>query len=103
LPGRGPLSGRRPGRRQRRQAARRAQAGIPYSITNTLPRSVEIVGYTASCECTHVESTGSVIPPLGQVKVRALINRGEPTVQFVILQDAGTNLYETLLFILPNK
>jgi len=41
--------------------------------------------------------------PLGQVKVRALINRGEPTVQFVILQDAGTNLYETLLFILPNK
>ncbi len=76
---------------------------ITYSVTNTLPRSVEIVGYTASCECTHVESTGSVIPPLGQVKVRALINRGEPTVQFVILQDAGTNLYETLLFILPNK
>jgi hypothetical protein len=24
-------------------------------------------------------------------------------VQFVILQDAGTNLYETLLFVLPNK
>lgn len=76
---------------------------VTYSVTNTLERSVEIAGYTASCECTHVEATGSVIPPLGQVRVRALINRAEPTVQFVILQDGGTNLYETLLFVLPNK
>ena len=76
---------------------------ITYSITNTLERSVEIVGYTASCECTQVEATDSVIPPLGQIKVRAVINRAEPTVQFVILQDGGTNLYETLLFVLPNR
>ena len=76
---------------------------ITYSVTNMLERSVKIAGYIASCECTQVEATDSVIPPLGQVKVRALINRAEPTVQFVILQDGSTNLYETLLFVLPNK
>lgn len=74
-----------------------------YSITNNSDKSVQIAGYTASCECTQVEATDSVVPPLGQVKVRAHINRAEPTVQFVILQDGGTNLYQTLLFVLPNK
>jgi hypothetical protein len=43
------------------------------------------------------------VPTNGTAVVKVTINRAEPTVQGVVLEDDRTNLYQTLVLIRPPK
>jgi hypothetical protein len=75
---------------------------ILYAVTNTANAQIPIAGYTASCQCTHVQTTDYTVPPNGQIQIKATVAQNEPTVQYVILQDSSTNLYQTVLWIKPS-
>ena len=62
-----------------------------------------IVGYMSSCQCTQVGITDQTVPPRGTVNVRATVTQNQPTVQYVVLQDQQTNLYQTVIWIKPKK
>lgn len=74
-----------------------------YSVTNKTDSPVQIMGYTSSCQCTSVESAGQTVPARGTVQVKAVIQQRQPTVQYVILQDGQTNLYQTVIWIQPKR
>lgn len=74
-----------------------------YSVTNKTDNPVHIKGYTSSCQCTSVESTSQTVPARGTVQIRAVIDQRQPTVQYVILQDGHTNLYQTVIWIQPKR
>jgi hypothetical protein len=74
---------------------------IMYAVTNTANIPIPIAGYTASCQCTRVEATDDAVPPNGQIQLKATVAQKEPTVQYIILQDSATNLYQTILWIKP--
>lgn len=73
-----------------------------YTVTNQTSRPIQLQGYAASCQCAHVETTGPIVPAAGTIQVRAVIQRPGPSVQYVILQDTQTNLYQTVIWIQPN-
>ncbi len=74
-----------------------------YSVTNKTDKPVQIKGYTSSCDCTSVESTGQTVPARGAMQIKAVIHQQRPSVQYVILQDAQTNLYQTVIWIQPKQ
>lgn len=74
-----------------------------YSVTNKTDSPVQIKGYTSSCQCTSVESTSQTVPARGTVQIKAVIQQQRPSVQYVILQDAQTNLYQTVIWIQPKR
>lgn len=74
-----------------------------YSVTNRTDSPVQIKGYTSSCQCTSVEATGQTVPARGTVQIKAVIQQRQPTVQYVILQDGQTNLYQTVIWIQPKR
>ncbi|ODU24511.1 MAG: hypothetical protein ABS95_01815 [Verrucomicrobia bacterium SCN 57-15] len=74
-----------------------------YSVTNKTDSPVQIKGYTSSCQCTSVESTSQIVPARGTVQIKAVIQQRQPTVQYVILQDEQTNLYQTVIWIQPKR
>jgi hypothetical protein len=74
-----------------------------YSVTNKTDSPVQIKGYTSSCQCTSVESTSQTVPARGTVQIKAVIQQRQPTVQYVILQDGQTNLYQTVIWIQPKR
>lgn len=74
-----------------------------YSVTNKTDNPVQIKGYTSSCQCTSVESTSQIVPARGTVQIKAVIQQRQPTVQYVILQDGQTNLYQTVIWIQPKR
>lgn len=74
-----------------------------YSVTNKTDSPVQIKGYTSSCQCTSVESTSQTVPARETIQVKAVIQQQHPTVQYVILQDAQTNLYQTVIWIQPKR
>lgn len=76
---------------------------VIYSVTNKTDKMTRIVGYMSSCQCTQVGITDQTVPPRGTVKVRATVAQNQPTVQYVVLQDQGTNLYQTVIWIKPKK
>jgi Protein of unknown function (DUF1573) len=74
-----------------------------YSVTNKTDSPVQIKGYTSSCQCTSVESTSQTVPARGTIQIKAVIQQRQPTVQYVILQDGQTNLYQTVIWIQPKR
>jgi len=74
-----------------------------YSVTNNTDSPVQIKGYTSSCQCTSVESTSQTVPARGDIQIKAVIQQQRPSVQYVILQDAQTNLYQTVIWIQPKR
>lgn len=72
-----------------------------YAVTNKTDEPVFIAGYTSSCQCTSVETTERIVPPRGSIRVKATVQQIHPTVQYVILQDGKTNLYQTIIWIQP--
>ncbi len=76
---------------------------VVYSVTNKTDTITRIVGYMSSCQCTQVGITDQTVPPKGTVKVRATVTQNRPTVQYVVLQDERTNLYQTVIWIKPKK
>jgi len=74
-----------------------------YAVTNKTDQPVFIAGYTSSCQCTSVETTDRIVPPKGSIQVKATVQQTHPTVQYVILQDSKTNLYQTILWIQPKR
>lgn len=75
---------------------------IVYAVTNTANARVPIAGYTASCQCTRVETTDYTVPANGQIQIRATVAQEGPTLQYVVLQDSATNFYQTILWIKPS-
>jgi hypothetical protein len=76
---------------------------VVYSVTNKTDKMTRIVGYMSSCQCTQVGITDQTVPPRGTVNVRATVTQNQPTVQYVVLQDQQTNLYQTVIWIKPKK
>ena len=76
---------------------------VIYSVTNKTDKATQITGYMSSCQCTQVGITDQIVPPQGTVKVRATVTQSQPTVQYVVLQDQQTNLYQTVIWIKPKK
>jgi hypothetical protein len=76
---------------------------VVYSVTNQTDTVARIIGYVSSCQCTQVGITDQTVPPKGTVKVRATVTQNQPTVQYVVLQDQQTNLYQTVIWIKPKK
>ena len=74
-----------------------------YSVTNKTDSPVQIKGYTSSCQCTSVESTSQTVPARGAIQIKAVIQQQRPSVQYVILQDGQTNLYQTVIWIQPKQ
>ena len=80
----------------------RTNYAIVYAVTNMADAQIPIVGYTASCQCTRVEATDYVVPPNGQIQIKATVAQNQPTVQYILLQDSATNIYQTILWIKPS-
>jgi hypothetical protein len=76
---------------------------VLYTVTNRSDQVVRLAGFNATCSCTGVEVSSDSVPTNGTAVVKVTINRAEPTVQGVVLEDDRTNLYQTLVLIRPPK
>jgi hypothetical protein len=74
-----------------------------YTVTNRSDKVVRLAGFNSTCSCTGVEVSNYSVPTNGTAVVKVTINRAEPTVQGIVLQDDRTNLYQTLVLIRPPK
>jgi len=69
---------------------------LNFTGTNLTDHAVKILGYSASCGCTTLDSRGESIPAGGTMQYRVKIAKARATVEYAEITDEKTNVYQVV-------